>query len=68
YTYDVVLEQITQEELNFLEDLNYKFVFIDSSNRKINARILEDITIENKFYFENEYYFNVSLLIEEVVK
>lgn len=68
YSYEISIEQINESDLNFLENLNTRFVFVDSSNRKINARIFEDVSIDNKFYFNNEYYYNVSLLIEEVVK
>ncbi len=66
YVWDVKLEGISQEELEYLEDLE-RFKFTDDRGQKSYARIFENISIDDKYYWGDIPMYSVSLVIEEAL-
>jgi hypothetical protein len=66
YRWDIILEGISQEELEYLEDLE-RFKFTDDRGQKSYARIFENISIDDKYYWGDIPMYSVSLVIEEAL-
>lgn len=66
YEWEITLEQITKEDKEYLENLD-KFLFVDNEGKKVYGRIFENININNKFFYQGDYYYNVSFRIEDVI-
>ena len=64
--WEIELQQITKEDKEFLEDLG-KFLLVDNEGKKAYCRIFDNINIDNKFFYQNEFYYNVSFKAEEVI-
>lgn len=63
----VEIKEISEKEKNFLESIVEPFRFVSDNNVKMNGLIFSNITIDKKFKFLNETYYNVNFTIEEVV-